>query len=111
MPHYPTLALIDHALGNRSHPFSASLDAATLELDARVLAADYWSDTVWVTGIISETALRRVRNELERRRTALEVRRFERIDVKLVVIGTDIDGSLTPGPEIPEPRWALSQAG
>ncbi len=111
MPHFPTLALIDRALGNPSHPFGSSLAAAALEREARILADDYWSDTVWATGIVSETALLRVRDELERRRAALEAARRERIDVKLVVIGPDPDASLAPSLEIPEPNWPLSQVG
>ncbi len=111
MPQYPTLALIDHALGNPLHPFGESPDAPVLEHEARILAADYWSDTVWVTGIVAEAALHRVRDELERRRTALAVARRERVDVKLVVVGPDPDASLASSLETLEPGWPLSQAG
>ncbi len=110
MEHYPTLALIDRVLGNCSRPFSATVDGQVLESCARDLVADYWSDTVWSTGMASETVLHWVRDALERRRAELELEaaRGELIDVKLVVIGP-LETSL--GPTVEEPIWPTLKAG
>lgn len=108
---FPTLALLDQALGNPLRPFSESVDAAALEVHARKLAADFWSDTVWVTGIVSAAALHRVQEELDRRRCALEALRPMRTDVTLVIIGSGADVSRAPAAAEPESTWLMPKAG
>ena len=72
-PHrFPTLVTIERASGDAAGAFSASAHAARLEQRAQDLVDALWSDTVWVTGLVSETALRRVRDALEREKIALE---------------------------------------
>lgn len=108
MEHYPTLALIDRVLGNCSRPFSATVDGQVLESCARDLVADYWSDTVWSTGMVSETALQWVRDALERRRAELEATHRKPIDVKLVVIGPSEVSRDGEDRSLP---WPLSRTG
>jgi hypothetical protein len=61
---YPTLALIEPALGGTPGAFTSAPNAAALEVRARQLAAEYWSDTAWTTGIISAHTFERVITEL-----------------------------------------------
>lgn len=68
MPRYPTLELIDRALSSYRRGFADSPDAARLELRARQLVDEYWSETVWLTGRIPEAAFRAVCSTLERER-------------------------------------------
>lgn len=69
---YPTLALIDRLLGERSPRFACCRHAEALEGLARSLTAEYWSDSVWSTGAIQEPALRRVVDILSQRRADLD---------------------------------------
>ncbi len=87
MESYPTLMLIDRSLGDPPHPFSTALDRKALERHARELVSDYWSDTAWLTGMVSPSALHRVRDDLERRRAALEQARQIQAGVEVIVIG------------------------
>ncbi len=91
METYPTLLLIDRALGDPPRPFSTADDRAALERHARKLVSDYWSDTAWLTGMVSTSALHRVRDDLERRRAALEQARQIQAGVDLIVIGPVVE--------------------
>ena len=51
-PHYPTLAAIDRARGTGHQPFASAPNADALEQRARELVDDYWSEMVWLTGLI-----------------------------------------------------------
>ena len=62
---YPTLARLDRARGAGSPRLSAAANAASLESHARGLIAEYWGDTVWLTGHVSTEAFRRVVEELD----------------------------------------------
>lgn len=71
-PHYyPTLSLIDRATGMPPARFADDPAAPRLELRARALLADYWSDSAWLTGVVSEVALCIVREILAHERIAL----------------------------------------
>jgi hypothetical protein len=61
---YPTLAFIERALGQGARILTASHGAAALEDRARALAATYWSDAVWTTGVVPAAAFRRILAEL-----------------------------------------------
>lgn len=69
--HYPTLYLIDHAEGLPPTRFAEDPAAPCLERRACRLIAEYWSDSVWLTGKVSEVALSIVQEILERERRAL----------------------------------------
>ena len=62
---YPLLTLIDRARGDGTAAFASHPDAWRLERRARALVEEYWSDTFWITGIVSAGAFRRVCDELE----------------------------------------------
>jgi hypothetical protein len=62
---YPTLTLIDRALNDPARAFSDAPNAPLLEHRARELTAEYWGETVWLTGVVAEPAFRRVVDELE----------------------------------------------
>ena len=64
-PQYPMLTLIDRARGDARPTFAQDPDARRLERRARELVEEFWSDTIWVTGIVSAAALRLVCAELE----------------------------------------------
>ena len=70
-PQYPTLALIERALDDGAGAFTGSPHAARLERRARELAGEFWGDSVWLTGLVSEAAFNRVRDALEWERIAL----------------------------------------
>jgi hypothetical protein len=53
----PTLAFIERALA-APRTLTTRPDAALLEARARDLTAAYWSDLVWITGVVPEPALR-----------------------------------------------------
>jgi hypothetical protein len=57
---YATLALIERALGGSPGALTSAPNAAELEVRARELTAEYWSDTAWTTGIVSGPAFERV---------------------------------------------------
>jgi hypothetical protein len=61
---YPTLALIEQALDERPGHLTNAPNAAALEVRARQLAAEYWSDTAWMTGIVPRASFDRVVAEL-----------------------------------------------
>jgi hypothetical protein len=61
---YPTLVFIERALGPAARALTTAPDARALEVRARELVAEHWSDSVWTTGIVSEAAFRRVLAEL-----------------------------------------------
>ena len=67
---FPILAFIDRALGPAGPGFATTADAARLERRAREATDAYWGETVWLTGRVSEPALRVVCDLLERERTA-----------------------------------------
>ena len=67
---YPTLARIDGARDSNTVPFASDPQAARLEDRARELADAYWSDSVWLTGLVPATAFRKVCDALERERLA-----------------------------------------
>jgi hypothetical protein len=61
---YPTLAFIEGALGQGTRVLTTAPDAPALEVRARALAAEYWSEAVWTTGVVPAAAFRRVLAEL-----------------------------------------------
>jgi hypothetical protein len=63
---FPTLAFIDRARGDARPGFADAPDALRLERCARALTAQYWSDSVWTTGLVSAAAFDRVCEALER---------------------------------------------
>ena len=67
---FPILAFIDRALGPAGPGFATMADAVRLERRAREVTDAYWGETVWLTGRVSEPALRVVCDLLERERTA-----------------------------------------
>src|SRR5262245_121555 len=75
---YPTLAFIERALAAPAGVLSGAPDADRLERRARALAAEYWSDTVWLTGVVPEAAFRRVLGELAPALAEVTVRVVER---------------------------------
>ena len=88
---YSTLAAIDAARGNAGLPFAADADAPYLELRARALADEYWSETVWLTGRVSAARFAAVVDALERER--------QRLPGKVRVI-TPVDTSPHPYPAV-----------
>lgn len=64
---YPTLRAIDAARGDVP-PLAADPNAAELEPRARALTAEYWSEHVWMTGIVPHRAFEQVAAALERAR-------------------------------------------
>lgn len=74
-PHeYPTLSLIDRAGGFPRTRLTADPNAPRLERRARELLAECWTDTAWLTGMVSEVALCIAREILECEKTALSPR-------------------------------------
>ncbi|MBA2277068.1 MAG: hypothetical protein H0W06_04830 [Chloroflexia bacterium] len=67
-PRRPTLEFIDRGLPASATPFRGAANADLLELHARALVAAYWSETTWLTGLVSATAFQRVVDELDRLR-------------------------------------------
>lgn len=61
---YPTLELIDRALADPARALAAAANAPALERRARALADAYWSERVWLTGLIPGPAFDRVAAEL-----------------------------------------------
>jgi hypothetical protein len=61
---YPTLAFIERALGHTGPVLTTAPNASSLEPRALALVSDYWSDSVWRTGVVPEAAYRRVLAEL-----------------------------------------------
>jgi hypothetical protein len=53
-PQYPTLAAIDRVRGTAQQPFATAPNADALEMRARELVDEYWSEMVWLTGLIDE---------------------------------------------------------
>ncbi len=64
-PRRPTLEFIDRGLPASATPFRGAANADVLERHARALVAAYWSESVWLTGLVSATAFQRVVDELE----------------------------------------------
>jgi hypothetical protein len=71
---YPTLAMIDTARGPEALPFASDLHAGELETRARALADEYWSEGVWLTGLIAPSQLLAVTDRLEQFRAELRSR-------------------------------------
>jgi hypothetical protein len=67
---YPLLAAIDAALGPGHVPYTAARNAAHLERRAEGLAAQHWSEFVWLTGMVDRERLEAVRAVLERERVS-----------------------------------------
>jgi hypothetical protein len=67
---FPTLCAID-AVREGTKPFATDADAPYLELRARALADEYWSETTWLTGHVSAARFAAVVDRLERERSAL----------------------------------------
>jgi hypothetical protein len=67
-PHYPVLDAIDLACGPNHVPFTSEPDAANLERHARALTDAFWSDSVWLTGVVHQAMFDFVVEELERER-------------------------------------------
>jgi len=61
---YPTLAFIERALGHAMPVLTTAADASALEIRARELVVERWSDSVWTTGVVPEAAFRCVLAEL-----------------------------------------------
>jgi hypothetical protein len=90
-PHqYPTLSLIDRAAGMPPTHFADDPAAPRLELRARELLSEYWSDMAWLTGMVSEVALCIVR----------EILSFERIALSAADIPAPIADVLIPDPAL-----------
>ena len=68
MERFPTLTFIDRAVGGHQSALANDPAAADLERLARVLTAEYWSETVWLTGQVAGPALAVARQRLERER-------------------------------------------
>jgi hypothetical protein len=68
---FPILAFIDQSLNSGHSQFADTPYAPQLEQYARVLTEQYWSDSVWTTGLISEAALCHICDALERERRLL----------------------------------------
>jgi hypothetical protein len=66
---FPILEFIDQSLSDGQSAFAASANAAQLEQSAQVLTVRYWSDSVWITGLVSAAAFRSVCDALERERS------------------------------------------
>ena len=69
---YPMLAFIERGVDDGAAAFTTSPHAARLEQRARDLVEAFWSDTVWLTGLVSEAAFHRVQDALQRERVALD---------------------------------------
>jgi hypothetical protein len=74
---YPTLAFVEQAM-SAPGALTARPDAAGLEIRARALTGAYWSDLVWVTGVVPEAALRVVLSRLDPSLVDAPVRAVER---------------------------------
>jgi hypothetical protein len=83
---YPTLCLLDCARGADHRRFTDDPDALALERRARQLVADYWSDSVWLTGLVSEVSFTTVCEALERERSTS--------DAEVVVLMTTVPAAL-----------------
>ena len=70
LPQFPTLEAIDLARGRGPdrEPFATSEDAQFLEQRARELIDRYWSETAWLTGLVSRTRFDTVCGILEHAR-------------------------------------------
>ena len=68
LPHYPVLEAIDLACGPEHVPFTSEQDAANLERHARALTDAFWSDSVWLTGVVHQAMFDFVVEELNRER-------------------------------------------
>lgn len=68
---FPTLAVIDEARGAGVAPFGSDPHAARLERRARELVAEYWSDSVWFTGLVPGTSFATVCAALEQERASI----------------------------------------
>jgi hypothetical protein len=62
----PTLGAIDAARGPGSTPFASAPNAAQLEMQARDLIDRYWSEMVWLTGLIDQARFETLCASLER---------------------------------------------
>jgi hypothetical protein len=91
MHSYPTLSLLDRALGADHRRFAADRDAISLERRARQLVDDYWGDSVWLTGRGDTAAFSTVCEALERERSAR--------DSAVVVVMTVPEGVAPPALE------------
>jgi hypothetical protein len=67
---YPLLATLDCACGPDHEPFATSPCAAALELQARDLTDQKWSEMVWLTGMVDQARLTAVCDALDRQRSA-----------------------------------------
>ena len=70
-PGYPTLTAIDEARGNDAVPYVADPNASSLERRARDLTDEYWSETTWLTGLVSPAQLAAVCARLDAEREDL----------------------------------------
>jgi hypothetical protein len=93
---YPTLAFIERALGHAGRVLTTAPNAAALELRARALVADHWSDSVWTTGVVPEAAFRRVLAELAP--DAL----LARVDAGLLPGAVELTGRIRAEPAVAE---------
>jgi hypothetical protein len=74
---FPTLSALDAARDPDQPRFATDPHAAYLEHCARGLVDRFWSETVWMTGLIDQSRLDTVCAVLERERS----RRLDRIDI------------------------------
>lgn len=65
---YPTLRVIDAARGEGIPPLAEDPNAAQLELRARELTDEYWSETAWLTGHVPHMSFEKVAAALEAER-------------------------------------------
>jgi hypothetical protein len=66
----PTLGAIDAARGPGMTSFASAPNAAELEIQARDLIDRYWSEMVWLTGLIDQARFEALCASLERMRPA-----------------------------------------
>ncbi|MDQ3444107.1 MAG: hypothetical protein M3490_10920 [Chloroflexota bacterium] len=68
---FPTLRALDGARNPGLAPFATDPSAAQLEVRARWLTDRYWSERVWLTGLVDQVRFDLVCDALERERQAL----------------------------------------
>lgn len=100
---YPTLAFIEQALGDSNRVLTESADADRLEVRARELVAEFWSERAWTTGLVPESAFRRVLAELAP--TLLDV-----CDLALVRSAAGSDPIVASQADMPSPRVSVAAA-
>lgn len=68
---YPTLRSLDRACGDDPRAYASDPNAIILERLARVLTREFWSETAWLTGMVTPSQLAAVCERLDTERDAL----------------------------------------